>query len=138
MELRKLNQIAEALLKHYPPDTEVWLDDEHIMILHNGEKKNLDIDDVASLENESQINWDGISAVRAWSRGPKERVYFRCVGIPDSAHKAGKVFIEKVSGQWIPNMRYPLMTGLADQLNSVGLFDIEDIERKYEDYMSSY
>jgi len=136
MLLKDLLQIAENLLKHYPPDAQVWLDDENVMVVNKGERIRLDPDDVMSLENDAQINWDGISAVRAWARGPKERIYFRCVGIPDSAHKQGKVFLEKISGQWVPNMRYPLMVGLAEQLNEAGVLDAEDVQAKYEDYMS--
>lgn len=137
MYLKDLLKIAEMLLKYYPPDAEVWLDDENVMVLSNGEKKRYSTDEVMDIKNEAEINWDGISSVRAWSKGGKQRLYFRAVGIPDGAHKSGKVFLELVNGNWMPNMKYNLMTSLAYQLNEMNLFDAEEIADKYRDFLDS-
>ncbi len=137
MELKKLYQIADALLKHYPPDAEVWLDDENVMVAVNGKREHFDPDDVLMMENDAQIVWDGISAVRAWNKAGKQRIYFRCVGVPESAHRSGKVFLELVNGSWMPNMRYQLMVSLANQLDEAGLFSAEEVEDKYRDFVEN-
>jgi len=136
MKLGNLLKIAENLLKHYPPDAEVWLDDENVMVAYNGERQRFDPYDVLEMESDAQIVWDGISAVRAWVKGKKERIYFRCVGVPESAHRNGKVFLEKIHGQWAPNMRYQLMVDFANQLNEARLLDAEEVQAKYEEYIS--
>ena len=61
MMLKKMHQVVNELLKHYPPDAEVWLDDENVMVMNNGEKKHFAPDDIFELENDVQINWDGIA-----------------------------------------------------------------------------
>ena len=138
MTLKKMHQLVNELLKHYPPDAEVWLDDENVMIMNNGEKKHFSPDDIFELENDVQINWDGISKVRAWNKAGKQRVYFTCVGVPDSAHRSGKVFIELVNGSWMPNMRYQLMVSLSNQLDEAGIFDAEEVEDKYKEFLDSF
>ena len=138
MLLKNLLKIANELIKKYPPDAEVWLDDENVMVLSDGERIRYDPEDLL-LEglggSDAQINWDGISAVRAWNKGKKQRVYFRAVGVPDSAHKQGKVFLEMVNGYWMPNMRYQLMQSLANQLNDAKIFSAEEVEEKYREYI---
>lgn len=139
MILKQMYKIIEKLLKIYPPDAEVWLDDENVMVLNsNGEKKRFDPDEVLMLENDAQINWDGISKVRAWNKAGKERLYFNCVGIPEGMHRSGKVFIELVNGSWMPNMKYQLMVSLANQLDSAGIFNAEDVEDKYKEFLDSF
>jgi hypothetical protein len=95
--------------------------------------------DMGDIEQDAQenvsINFDGISAVKAWERGPKKRIYFRAVGVPESAHRSGKVFLELVNGEWMPNMRYKLMQELANQLNSAGIDEPEKVQELYERYL---
>ncbi len=134
MELKQLNKIVEKLLKHYPPDIEVWLDDENIMLLVEGEKIKYTIDELlnSDIQNSNNINFEGISKVRAWIKGQKQRLYFSAVGIPYSAEAKGRVFLELVDGYWMPNMKYKLMLSLANQLNENNLFDAEYIEKLYK------
>ena len=133
MELKTLNKIVEKLLKYYPPDVEVWLDDENIMVLENGVKIKYSIDELLNLNKSVNINWDGISKVRAWIKGQKQRLYFSAVGIPYGVQAKGRVFLELVDGYWMPNMKYKLMQNLANQLNENNLFDAEYIEDLYKE-----
>lgn len=138
MLLRNLVKIANALINKYPPDSEVWLDDENIMVAVDGQRYNFNPDDILLNDDISHnIIWDGISAVRAWTKGGKQRVYFRAVGVPESAHRSGRVFLELVNGYWMPNMRYQLMVGLANQLNEAKLFDAEKVEEAYRDFVEN-
>jgi len=137
MQLKKLYKIAESLLAHFPPDAEVWLDDENVMVVVNDEKHMYFPDDVLSMETDSQINWDGISKVRAWTKAGKKRIYFKCVGVPEGAHRSGKVFLELINGEWIPNMRYRLMVEFARQLNDAHIFDPQEVEDKYKEFLEN-
>ena len=137
MTLKKMYQVVNSLLKKYPPDTEVWLDDENVMVVANGKREHFNPDDVLMMENDAQIVWDGISAVRAWNKAGKQRIYFRCVGVPEGAHRSGKVFLELVNGSWMPNMRYQLMVSLASQLDEAGLFSAEEVADKYRDFVEN-
>ena len=107
------------------------------MIVNNGEKTYYSPEEILNLKSEAEINWDGISKVRAWNKGGKKRVYFQCVGIPENAHRSGKVFIELINGEWMPNMRYKLMTSLANQLNTLNIFSPEEVEEKYHQFLEN-
>jgi len=138
MQLKQMFKIVEALLSKFPPDAEVWIDDENIAVFSEGEKHFFDPEDVFSIENDAEINWDGISAVRAWKKGGKQRIYFKAVGIPEGAHRSGKVFLELVNGSWMPNMRYGLMVNLANQLDEAKIFDADVVAEKYQEYIDSF
>jgi hypothetical protein len=84
------------------------------------------------------VTFEGISKVRAWEKGPKKRIYFEAVGVRPSLHKSGKVFVELVNGEWTPNLRYPIMTQFAEELNQSGIKDPEKIRELYEDYLNQY
>jgi len=140
MKLKNLLKVGEKLIKKFPPDAEIWLDDEQVMVVLGEERNSYTIDEILTDNvevGEVNINWDGISAVRAWNKGGKQRIYFRVVGIPDGAHKSGKVFLELVNGSWMPNMRYPLMAGLAMQLDDIKMFSADDVADAYQDYLES-
>jgi len=85
-----------------------------------------------------QIDFDGISKVKAWEGAGKKRIYFQCVGVKPSLHQKGQVFLELVRGEWIPNLRYKLMQEFANQLNSIGIQDPEKIQELYEEYIQQY
>ena len=81
------------------------------------------------------IIWDGISRVRAWEGAGKKRLYFNVVGVSESLHKRGKVFVELVMGRWIPNMKYNLMVNFANQLNELEIEDAELVQEMYQHYL---
>jgi len=137
MQLKKMHKVVNALLSYFPPDAEVWLDDENIMVVVDGKKHLYDPDDVLELTHDSQINWEGISKVKAWTKAGKKRIYFKCVGVPEGAHRNGKVFLELINGEWVPNMRYKLMVEFANQLNDAHIFDPQEVENKYKEFLEN-
>ncbi len=136
MKLKDLLKITNNLISSFPLDAEVWLDDEQVMVVVNGERKLYDVEDVLEhFDNDAQIDWAGISKVKAWEKAGKKRIYFHCVGVPESAHARGKVFLELVGDKWVPNMRYQLMQKFADQLNQNNLYDPKMVEEKYKQFL---
>jgi hypothetical protein len=81
------------------------------------------------------IVWDGISRIRAWEGAGKKRIYFNVIGVSDSLHKRGKVFLELVMGRWVPNMKYNLMVNFANQLNELEIEDAEFVQELYQQYL---
>ena len=84
------------------------------------------------------IVWDGLSRVRAWEGAGKRRLYFTVVGVSDSLHKRGKVFLELIMGKWVPNMKYSLMVNFANQLNELEIDDAELVQELYHQYLDMY
>jgi len=50
---------------------------------------------------------------------------------------SGKVFLELINGEWVPNMRYKLMVEFANQLNDAHIFDPQEVEDKYKEFLEN-
>jgi len=110
----------------------------------NGETKEINAKFLLDKKEEKEvsfagnISFEGISKVRAWEKGPKKRIYFEAVGVRPSLHKSGKVFVELVNGNWISNLKYPIMMQFAEELNQAGIREPEKIRELYENYLNQY
>ena len=88
--------------------------------------------------NNIQLDFGGISKVKAWEGGGKKRLYFQCVGVKPSLHQKGQVFIELIRNEWIPNLRYKLIQEFANQLNNLNITDPDKVQQLYEEYIQQY
>jgi len=141
-ELREFEISIDELLKEYESISlkkEDVNDDNPLGGNINNKKMQEVIDSAPPKEiTYEDIVWDGISRVRVWEGAGKKRLYFTVVGVSDSLHKRGKVFLELVMGKWIPNMKYSLMVSFANQLNELELDDAEMVQELYHQYLDMY
>jgi len=141
-ELREIEVSINELLEDYESISlreEDGGDDNPLGGSVNNKKMQEVIDNAPPKEvTYEDIVWDGISRVRAWEGAGKKRLYFTVVGVSDSLHKRGKVFLELVMGKWIPNMKYGLMVNFANQLNELELDDAEIVQELYHQYLDMY
>ena len=146
MTIEKLNQISIALKEKFNDNYNVKIiSDEMILVYYTSidnktREININIDELLTKKDitPNDITWDGISRVKAWSGGGKERIYFNVIGVSESLHKRGKIFLELVLGSWTPNMKYNLMTNFANQLNSLEIFDAEKVEDLYQSWIEQF
>lgn len=153
MTVEELNKLSSKLLKSFNKDDIVEIEGDIAIVYHDNpvtgaSKINIDIyslidgeeienDDVANQKPDS-ICWDGISKVRAWNGAGKHRIYMNVVGVPASAHAKGRVFLELIHGEWVPNMKYKLMQEFASSLNAIGIKDAEKVQQLYQEYVQNY
>jgi len=141
-ELREIGVSVDELLEEYESISlrEVESDDNNPLGGSINNKKMQEvIDNTPPKEiTYEDIVWDGLSRVRAWEGSGKKRLYFNVVGVSDSLHKRGKVFLELVMGKWIPNMKYNLMVNFANQLNELEIDDAEIVQELYQQYLEMY
>jgi len=147
MTIDKLNNLAVALKEKFNDQYNVDIISDDICVVSYTTIDNIvreievNIDELLLSKSEitaNDITWDGISRVRAWSGGGKERIYFNVIGVSESLHKRGKIFLELVLGSWVPNMKYGLMTNFANQLNSLEIFDAEKVEDLYQEWVEQF
>ena len=152
MTINRLNEISNKLKEKFNEEYNVKiLNEDEILIYYqtiDGINREIEVN-VKELLNDSfnsncidispnDIVWDGISRVRAWSGGGKERIYFNVIGVSESLHKRGKIFLELVLGSWRANMKYGLMSNFANQLNSLEIFDAEKVEELYQSWVEQF
>ena len=146
MTIEKLYQIATVLKEKFNENYNVEIISDEVVIVSYKTLDNqlreieVNIEELLTIKeiNANDIVWDGISRVRAWSGGGKERIYFNVIGVSESLHKRGKIFLELVLGSWVPNMKYSLMSNFANQLNSLEIFDAEKVEDLYQQWTEQF
>ena len=147
MTIEELNNISLALKEKFNNNYNVEIISDKIVLVYYKTLDNqtreieINIDELLNEKKEitpNDITWDGISRVRAWSGGGKERIYFNVIGVSESLHKRGKIFLELVLGSWTPNMKYALMTNFANQLNSLEIFDAQRVEDLYQSWSEQF
>ena len=156
MTIEKLNQISSALQNKFNKQYNVKIISDNQLLVYYETLDNItreieiDVDDLLNNTPVFQDNpikpeimpndiiWDGISRVRAWYGGGKERIYFNVIGVSESLHKRGKIFLELVLGSWTPNMKYALMSNFANQLNELELFDAEKVQDLYQSWTEQF
>jgi len=147
MTIEELNNISLALKEKFNNNYNVEIISDKIVLVYYKTLDNqtreieVNIDELLNEKKEitpNDITWDGISRVRAWSGGGKERIYFNVIGVSESLHKRGKIFLELVLGSWTPNMKYALMTNFANQLNSLEIFDAQRVEDLYQSWSEQF
>jgi len=148
MTVKELFTASEKILKSFEHDDVIEICGDVAIVYHDnpitGARKieiNLMslVEEIDMDEESDNINivWDGISKVKAWNGAGKQRVYFNAVGIPASAHAKGRVFLELIKGEWVPNMKYKLMQDLANQLNNAGIKEAEEVQRLYQEFIQN-
>jgi hypothetical protein len=146
MTIEKLYQIATVLKEKFNENYNVEIISDEVVIVSyktlDNQLREIEVNIEELLANKeinaNDIVWDGISRVRAWSGGGKERIYFNVIGVSESLHKRGKIFLELVLGSWVPNMKYSLMSNFANQLNSLEIFDAEKVEDLYQQWTEQF
>jgi hypothetical protein len=147
MTIEELNNISLALKEKFNNNYNVEIISDKIVLVYYKTLDNqtreieINIDELLNEKKEvtpNDITWDGISRVRAWSGGGKERIYFNVIGVSESLHKRGKIFLELVLGNWTPNMKYALMTNFANQLNNLEIFDAKRVEDLYQSWSEQF
>jgi hypothetical protein len=151
--VEELNKLSSKLLKSFNSDDIVEIEGDTAVVYHENpvtgaSKVEIDIyslvddedveDNTGIDQKPDSICWDGISKVRAWSGAGKQRIYMNVVGVPASAHAKGRVFLELIHGEWVPNMKYRLMQELANSLNAVNIKDAEKVQQLYQEYIQNY
>jgi len=146
MTIEQLNKISERLKEKFNEQYNIRIiSDNELVVYYNSLNElreiKVDVDELLSEVKDitpNDISWDGLSRVRAWNGGGKERIYFNVIGVSESLHKRGKIFLELVLGNWTPNMKYNLMTNFANQLNLLELFDGEKVEDLYQSWVEQF